>query len=44
MILITVEIVFRLLGLVCWRFIDCYFSLLCLAIIWLWTRKRIESR
>jgi len=32
LILVTVEIVSKLLGLVCWRFIDCPLQLLCLAV------------
>ena len=43
LILITAETVSRLLGLVCWRFIDCYLQLLCLAVRWLWTRKKIVT-
>ena len=43
LILITVETVFRLLGLVCLRLIDYYLQLLGLAIRWPWTRKMIES-
>jgi len=43
LILVTTEIKSKLLGLVCWRFINCYLQLLCLAIRGLWT-KRIESR
>ena len=42
-ILITTETVSKLLRLVYWRLIDCYLKLLCLAVRWLWTRKRIKA-
>jgi len=44
LILVTVETVSRLLGLMCWRFIDYYLQLPCLAVRWLLTMKKIESR
>ena len=44
LILVSPEIVSLLLGLVCWRFIDCYLQLFYLAVRRLWMRKMKESR
>ena len=44
LIFITVEIISRLLGLVCWNFTDCSLQLLCLPVKWLLIGKKIKSR